>query len=205
MLGRSKGVVRTLFAPADGLGGVLDGLSTADLTLGDHTGGLRVSLDSGPAPATLGDGTFHTVGECPPGKTCPRTRNVPAVGALHEHRPRTLLVTTPCESGNPLCAAHGALDKELVRREIRKHISEIKYCYEQQLLRAPSLSGRVAVRFVIVPTGAVAASSIAESSLGDARVEACVADAVKRWQFPVAKQAGTTIVTYPFSFSPAGG
>lgn len=204
-LGRSSGVVRTLFAPGDGMGEVLQGLSTADVSLGDNTGGLHVSLDEGPAGQTVGDGRFHTVGDCPPGTVCAGRRNFRQAGTLKQHIAREPVVAMPCEAGSPLCGARGALDKELVRREIRKHISEIKYCYEQQLVRAPSLSGRVAVRFVIVATGAVAASSIAESSLGDASVEACVANAVKRWQFPVAQQAGATIVTYPFSFSPAGG
>lgn len=92
-----------------------------------------------------------------------------------------------------------------MRREIRKHIKEIEYCYEQQLLRVPTLAGRVAVRFVIAPTGTVGAAVIAESSMKNVRVEACVTDAVRRWQFPVAQQAGTTVVTYPFVFSTVGG
>lgn len=72
-------------------------------------------------------------------------------------------------------------------------------------MRNAKLAGRVAVRFVLAPAGTVLASAIAESSLTNAHVETCVAQAVKRWQFPAAPQAGTKVVTYPFAFSPAGG
>jgi hypothetical protein len=32
----------------------------------------------------------------------------------------------------------------------------------------------------------------------------CVANAIKRWEFPSPDKGGLAIVSYPFSFAPAG-
>jgi TonB family protein len=99
----------------------------------------------------------------------------------------------------------GSLDKEIIRRIIRRHINEVKYCYEQELTRKPELGGRVAVQFTIAATGQVVASVLQNSTMGNARVENCVVQAVRRWEFPKPLGGGIVIVTYPFSFTPAGG
>jgi len=211
-LGTLRGAIASVFSdkPSDSLGDAVNGLSGISMADAFSTGGLGVSLVEGPAGPTLGDGELGTIGiTCKPGKVCRGNGNHYGhdVSALGPRKKAVLpsVQMVPCAPGAVGCGAHGVLDRELVRREIRKHIKEIEYCYEQQLVRAPTLSGRVAVRFVIAPTGTVAAAVIADSSLGNMRVESCVTDAVRRWQFPVAQQAGTTIVTYPFVFSPVGG
>jgi TonB family protein len=93
----------------------------------------------------------------------------------------------------------GSLDKESIRRVIRRHINEVKYCYvnELQTLRA---SGRVEVRFTIGPTGRVVAARVVSTTLGAPSVEECVAQAVRRWVFPACKCGGIVIVNYPFYF-----
>jgi hypothetical protein len=35
-------------------------------------------------------------------------------------------------------------------------------------------------------------------------VEACVVNAVKRWDFPAPDRGGLAMVSYPFTFAPAG-
>jgi TonB family protein len=102
-------------------------------------------------------------------------------------------------------AVRGSLDKEIIRRIIRRHINEVKYCYEQELTRKPELGGRVAVQFTIAATGQVVASVLQNSTMGNLRVENCVVQAVRRWEFPKPLGGGIVIVTYPFSFTPAGG
>jgi TonB family protein len=99
----------------------------------------------------------------------------------------------------------GSLDKEIIRRIIRRHINEVKYCYEQELVRKPELGGRVAVQFTIAATGQVVASVLSQSTMGNPRVENCVVQAVRRWEFPKPLGGGIVIVTYPFNFTPAGG
>jgi TonB family protein len=99
----------------------------------------------------------------------------------------------------------GALDKEIVRRVIRLHLNEIKYCYEQELVRVPSLSGRLVVQFTIAPAGQVIAAFLQSSTLANARVESCAVQAVRRWPFPKPQGGGLVTVSYPFALSPSGG
>ena len=71
-------------------------------------------------------------------------------------------------------------------------------------MRQPKLDGRVVVNFTIAGTGRVLASVVQSTTLGSPAVEMCVANAVKRWEFPAPRQGGLAIVSYPFTFSPAG-
>ncbi|MFO0573083.1 MAG: TonB family protein [Polyangia bacterium] len=98
----------------------------------------------------------------------------------------------------------GSLDKELIRRIIRRHINEVKFCYEKELTRIQNLEGRVMIQFTISPTGAVAASFVQSSTMNNPPVEQCIAAAVRRWEFPK-PQGGIVIVTYPFVLKAAGG
>ena len=99
----------------------------------------------------------------------------------------------------------GSLDKEIIRRVIRRHINEVKYCYEQELVKTPELQGRIAVQFTIAATGQVVTSVMQSSSVGNRRVENCVVQAVRRWEFPKPQGGGIVIVSYPFVLKAAGG
>ncbi len=99
----------------------------------------------------------------------------------------------------------GSLSKEVIRRIIRRHINEVRFCYEQELNQRPDLQGRVAVKFIISPTGAVQTAGIASSTMRNARVEGCIAKAVRRWTFPAPEGGGIVVVTYPFVLQQAGG
>jgi TonB family protein len=99
----------------------------------------------------------------------------------------------------------GSLDKELIRKVIHANRGQIRYCYESQLNRFPKLNGKVAVKFVISPTGSVSTSSVAQSTVNNAELEACVAGRVRTWMFPKPKGGGVVIVTYPFIFAQSGG
>ncbi|MFK7985117.1 MAG: TonB family protein [Sandaracinaceae bacterium] len=99
----------------------------------------------------------------------------------------------------------GSLAREVIRRVIRRHINEVRFCYEQELNARPDLTGRVSVRFTIGPTGAVQDSSVSSSTLSNARVEQCIAQALRRWRFPAPPGGGVVVVTYPFVLSSAGG
>ena len=92
----------------------------------------------------------------------------------------------------------GGLDKDLIRRVVRAHINEIRYCYNQGLARDPNLKGRVAVQFQIGSTGKVPTAIVSETDVKDNNVGSCIASAVRRWQFPKPPGGGTVIVTYPF-------
>lgn len=97
----------------------------------------------------------------------------------------------------------GSLDKEILRRIVRRHINEVRYCYEKELGTHPKLAGRVALKFVIDENGQVASSEIASTTLNNEGVESCLAAAARRWDFPKASGGGVVVVNYPFVFKPA--
>ena len=101
----------------------------------------------------------------------------------------------------------GSLSKEVIRRVIRRHINEVRFCYEQELNQRPDLEGRVTVSFIISPTGAVQSASVVggRSNLNNARVQNCIAGAVRRWTFPAPEGGGIVVVAYPFMLTAAGG
>ena len=99
----------------------------------------------------------------------------------------------------------GSLSKEVIRRIINRHINEVRFCYEQELNQRPDLQGRVAIQFIISPTGAVQTAAVQSSDLGNQKVEQCIASAVRRWSFPSPEGGGIVVVTYPFVLQQTGG
>jgi hypothetical protein len=95
---------------------------------------------------------------------------------------------------------HGSLDKEIIRRIIRRHLNEVRFCYESELTRQPNLAGRLVVMFTIGANGQVISSALQYSTMGNARVEGCLVQAVRRWEFPYPSGGGIVIVSYPFDF-----
>ncbi|MDF1562536.1 MAG: AgmX/PglI C-terminal domain-containing protein [Deltaproteobacteria bacterium] len=106
------------------------------------------------------------------------------------------------ESGTP--SVQGSLDKEVIRRVIRSHKNEMRYCYERELQRNPALQGKVTPTFTISPTGKVTAVRTSSTTLKNAAVEGCINARVKTWQFPAPKGGGNVQVSYPFVFQPGG-
>ena len=90
----------------------------------------------------------------------------------------------PPDAGAPPGRVRGVLDKEVIRRVIRRHTNEVKACYEPELSEDPELGGRIVVRFTIDGSGMVIASERVSSTMRNEIVENCTVQAVKRWQFP---------------------
>jgi hypothetical protein len=91
------------------------------------------------------------------------------------------------------------IDKAIVKRVVHAHHNEIKFCYERRLLEKQSLAGgRVVTRFTIAGNGRVVGSDIEASTLNDAQVETCIADAVRRWDLPKPSDGSVVVVSYPF-------
>ena len=171
------GVPNTAIGVAYGVGGL--GI------IGTGKGG------GGTGYATLGMASFNTIGSSGTGSGYGH-----ASGALisrHASAPQVI---------PGAATVRGSLDKEIIRRVIRRHINEVRFCYEQELGTNPELAGRVAIEFVISTEGSVTKSIVSSSTLGNLRVETCIAEAARRWQFPAVKDGGLVIVTYPFNLVP---
>jgi hypothetical protein len=93
----------------------------------------------------------------------------------------------------------GSLDKEIIRRVIRSHLNEVRYCYQHELQSKPDLYGRIVVQFTITPTGQVMTAKIDQTTLNNVNVEGCVTQATRRWTFP-RPENGIVVVSYPFLF-----
>ena len=98
----------------------------------------------------------------------------------------------------------GGLAREVIARVIQEHQSEIKYCYEVQLNRNPSLAGKVTVLFTIDGTGTVADGQVSETTLHNADTEKCMLAKIRRWKFPEPAGNGIVKVNFPWIFKPAG-
>jgi TonB family protein len=95
----------------------------------------------------------------------------------------------------------GTLDAELVFAEVSRRMGGLKGCYERALRTDATLAGRITVRFVIGPDGAVTEASAKGSEL-PAEVDACITGKVRTFRFP-APQGGAVTFEMPFLFTPA--
>ncbi len=142
---------------------------------------------------TIGVGNYNTLGRDGYG----HDPGIGGLGTRTPHKIRTITTGT--------LVIRGSLDKEIIRRVVHLHINEVKYCYDQELVRKAGLEGRLSVQFVISPLGQVLSSVMQSSTMGNVHVEKCVVDAVKRWEFPKPTGGGIAIVSYPFNFVAGSG
>jgi hypothetical protein len=95
----------------------------------------------------------------------------------------------------------GRLPPEVIQRIVRQNFGRFRLCYENGLRASPSLTGRVAVRFVIGRDGAVSNVANGGSDLPDPTTVGCVVRAFYGLSFPQPEN-GIVTVTYPILFSP---
>jgi hypothetical protein len=100
--------------------------------------------------------------------------------------------------GDPIIL--GALDKALIDEVVKRHMNQIKYCYQRELTKNPSLAGKIVIKFTIAKDGTVSASSVKASTMSNPAVEQCVAGRFLKMQFPTPKGGGIVLVSYPFVF-----
>lgn len=113
----------------------------------------------------------------------------------------TLRIESPDEQGSAGGVTRGRLEREVIRGVIDTNTPAVLRCYESALVNDPALEGRVTVRFIIGPDGAVDNALVQDSELHAPRVEDCVATAVRQMQFPAPEGGGIVIVNYPFMFT----
>jgi outer membrane biosynthesis protein TonB len=180
--------------PVAALGALL-GNAIANNRGGDGLGMIGPGRGGGgPAAGTVGIGALATIGA----HAGDGSRYGQGAGGLHGHN------GGPPRQRKVKIDVRGALSKEVIRRIIHRHLEEVRYCYEQALQSRPELQGRVAVRFIVAPTGAVQAAAKSSSDLGNPRLEQCIVDSVARWTFPAPDGGGLVVVTYPFVLQQTG-
>lgn len=176
---------------------IMGNLLAANIGDGFGTGGFSMlgtgNGGGGTGQWTIGTGDFNTLGGKGYGP------GPGGGGELRRHVPRPPSVILG------IATAKGSLDKDIIRRVVRLHMNEVKYCYDQELVRKAGVEGRISVQFIIAGTGQVISSFVQSTTMNDVRVESCVVSAVKRWDFPKPTGGGIAIVSYPFNFVAGAG
>jgi TonB family protein len=206
ILGTLRGAGAAEDTPAESAHGHIEGLFGFGNQVGeaygaDSVGGLGlVGTGAGggaTGEATIGLGNLGTIGKASGndggGNGSGYGRGAGGLGGRRARAPEVI----PGDAN-----VRGPLDKEIIRRIIRRHINEVRYCYEQSLAVHPAIGGRVMVQFTIAASGQVISSLLQNSTVGDARAESCIVQAVRRWEFPRPLGGGIVIVSYPFVLTP---
>jgi hypothetical protein len=94
----------------------------------------------------------------------------------------------------------GALDPEIVRRVLRRHLAAIRYCYEKEQVKSPQLAGEVRLAFTIGARGEVAAVSVASTTLQSTAVESCLLGRMRTMMFPEPEK-GIVLVDVTMEFT----
>ena len=100
-------------------------------------------------------------------------------------------------------SAEGFCEKNNIRNVVMRRKGAIKACYEQQLILAPDLAGKVDIRWTIDQEGNVQTATVIGSTLKNGQVEDCVLRNIRRMKFQKPK-GGICIVKWPFVFNPQG-
>lgn len=116
-------------------------------------------------------------------------------GKPREPRPDSALVAVE----DPITM--GGIDRAAVDAVVKRHMSQIRYCYQRELNRSPGLAGKVSVKFIIAKDGSVSSANVAKSTMGNERVESCVTARFHHMTFPPLRGGGIAVVNYPFVFA----
>ena len=201
-LGRGGGGGLSTVFGSGGLGGDIKGAvgNMFGPTVGDSYGlgglGIRGSGSGGGGTGeTIGIGAVGTKGRGGGMGTYGT-----GVGSMGSKSDRPINVST-----GP-ATVQGAIDRELIKKVIQEHASQIRYCYEEQLKINPRLQGKVAVTWVINADGSASGAKIdgSATTLDDAKVHECMMARIQSWAFPKPKGGGFAIITYPWILRSAG-
>jgi Ca-activated chloride channel family protein len=92
----------------------------------------------------------------------------------------------------------GGLNADIVRRIVRQHLGQLRFCYEQTLKKNPGINGLAVVKFEIDDAGMVPNAEVTKHLEGN--LDACLVEQVKSFQFPKPEK-GTVKVQLPLNFS----
>ncbi|MGB3049371.1 MAG: AgmX/PglI C-terminal domain-containing protein [Polyangiales bacterium] len=96
----------------------------------------------------------------------------------------------------------GEFDQALVQRQIKQRLKAITRCYESELRKNPTLSGKVTVTFTIQERGNVTNAQASENTTGSPAVADCVMRTISRFRFNPGPDGGSVTFRYPFVFQP---
>ena len=98
-------------------------------------------------------------------------------------------------------AGKGSRSVAAINRVVTRQQSRLKKVYESMLKRDPNLSGKLKVKFTIMPDGSVTGVSVVETTTNNATFDKRILSYIKRCKFPPIAGGSPVEVVYPFVFS----
>lgn len=99
--------------------------------------------------------------------------------------------------------APSGLGKDQVQRVVRKHLKEMKDCYERALVKKPGLMGKIVLSWSVEADGSVTDVEVESDTMKDSEVTRCLLARPATWRFPRPADGEPVRVSFPFVFSPA--
>jgi outer membrane biosynthesis protein TonB len=96
------------------------------------------------------------------------------------------------------------MDPDVIRRILREHIPQFRYCYQKELDRKAGrdVSGTIGLIFTIGASGSVSKAGVDQTSGLPGNVKKCVVRVLKGIRFPRPLGGGKVDVKQPFNFMP---
>ncbi|MGH1468706.1 MAG: AgmX/PglI C-terminal domain-containing protein [Bdellovibrionales bacterium] len=94
-----------------------------------------------------------------------------------------------------------SIDKEAIRRLIRKNRNALKGCYDRALTRNKNVSGKVVLNWKITNGGKMKSPRVKSSTLNNAQVEQCIINRLMVLTFPDPGPNEIAEVSFPFVFN----
>ena len=177
-------------AVTESAAGVLENASGVGVASRSTGGTLRVRSGG------TGSGRQGNLGSL--GQTAGAQRNAGEGAAVQE---RAIRGTFRLGGGGDV-GGSGDFDQAKVSRAIRARQRAFRACYERELRNNQTLSGKVTVRFTIVPTGTVSSASASQNTSGSASLGSCVVGVIRRLRWNPGPEGGSVTFSYPFVFAP---
>ncbi len=201
---KKKGALRDVLGKGD-LGMSLNsavrkldrGMATARVLTSTGVGGIEIRTLAGRHGTVEANGEGLDEEMPATGRT---GRRVGRESRLAERRETEVRVSMPSSAAT---VTGGVLSKKQISDVVMRNKGAVRYCYESQLMRYPTLRGKVVVDFIIDTGGRVTKVKVPTNTLSQQgakdKVGRCLIKFISRWRFPKPK-GGKVRVIYPFTF-----
>jgi pSer/pThr/pTyr-binding forkhead associated (FHA) protein/outer membrane biosynthesis protein TonB len=186
-----KSTISSSMAKGGALKGAKVAKASSNTSLGGASigGGVATNLKKADSGTAVGNLTGSTVGKLAQSKG---TEGLSAKSGVYT-------AGIPSET-----VVLGSMDPDVIRRILREHIPQFRYCYQKELDRNANknLSGTVELIFTIGASGTVSKAGVASKSSLPGPVRGCVTRVLRGIRFPRPLGGGTVDVKQPFNFKP---
>ena len=93
--------------------------------------------------------------------------------------------------------------KEDIIASLQMKLPEVIQCYETQLEKDPTLSGRLEIELEIGGDGAVSRGQLLVNEVGSPLLEVCIVRTLTAWTFPPPPNREPLMLQIPFDFTPS--